>query len=114
MDLGRGRNVKGVNAAFDLSHLGHGTHSCLGFWSVGTAGRFKSQPSPHSLRPHPHVSTAWNPRRGDLQFRGDQDAMIRAPSTSLLRHAVFQHRHPRTKEATHNGLNHACPQVEAL
>ena len=62
MDLGRGRNVKGVNAAFDLSHLGHGTHSCLGFWSVGTAGRFKSQPSPHGLRPHPHVSTAWNPR----------------------------------------------------
>ena len=114
MNLGRGRDVKGVKTAFDLTKLDHGPHSCLRFWSVGTAGRFKSQPSPHGFWAHPDVPPAWNPRRGHLQFRGDQDAMVRAPAPSLLRNAVFQHSHPRTKEAPNDRLNHACPKVEAF
>ena len=40
--------------------------------------------------------------------------MVRAPAPPLLRHAIFQYRDPRPKEAPNNGLNHACPQVEAL
>ena len=70
--------------------------------------------TPRSFWAHPDVPPAWNPRRGHLQFRGDQDAMVRAPAPSLLRNAVFQHSHPRTKEAPNDRLNHACPKVEAF
>ena len=114
MEVGSGRNVKGVKTAFDLPNLGHDPYSSLRFWSVGTAGRFKAQPSPHGLWPHPHVPPSGNPRRGHLKFRGNQDTVVRTPSPSLLRNPVFQHRDPRTKEAPDNGLNRACPKVEAL
>ena len=114
MDVGRGRNVEGVKAALQLSNLGYGSHSCLRFRGVGAAGRFKAQPAPHGLRPHPHVSPSGNPRSRHLKFWGDEDTMVRAPATSLLRNAVFQDRDPRTKKAPNNGLNHSCPQVKAL
>ena len=60
------------------------------------------------------MATSRHPGDSHLQLGGDKDAVVATPASSLLRHAVFQHRHACSVQPAHHRLNHASPQIEAL
>ena len=54
-----------------------------------------------------------HPSRSRVQIGIDEGPMIRAPPRPLLRHAVLEHRHPRTIKPADHRLHKARPQIEA-
>ena len=78
-------------AVSDLPNAGQGVSF------DGTAGRFSVGPSD---KPDPDMRSKGRldyVGKRYLQFRGNQDTVVRSPTSALLRHAIFQHRDPRTK-----------------
>ena len=109
-----GSNVQSMHAAFEVARPSDKPDLRGDASGVPTRGRFKTKSASHCFWSHPNMSATRHPCRGDLQLRCHQNAVVAPPSPALLGNAIFQHRHPRTEKATNDGLNHACPEVEAL